>query len=193
VNKVYVDVEDNANYTKVMEDIRALANFTTEEVSSSQAELDEILDSRTGQSIYGVYTLNILFSLLYLTVGLMIISVVKTRRLQKQFSILRALGTSNSSIMASVIVDAGVSLLIGILIGALVGLLLSLLLLQIPLAFLGVTTEIVWSRLPVYLGLPFPLLAGILVLSLVSALSTTYIVTRRSLRSNLADDFRHTE
>jgi ABC-type lipoprotein release transport system permease subunit len=176
-----------------MEDVRSLANFTADEMESSQAEIDNVLDSRTGQSIYGVYTLNTLFSLMYLTAGIMIISVVKTRRLQKQFSILRALGTSNSSIMSAVFVDTGVSMLLGILIGSLVGLLLSSLLLQIPLVFLGITTEIVWSRLPVYLAFPLPLLIGILVLSFVSALTTAHFVTKRSLRSNLAEDFRHTE
>ncbi|MFW9805459.1 MAG: FtsX-like permease family protein [Candidatus Thorarchaeota archaeon] len=193
VNKIYVDLSDDANYTKVIEDIRILANFTSDEILSSQAGIDSVLDSRTGQSIYGVYTLNMLFSLIYLTAGLMIISVVKTRRLQKQFSILRALGTSNSSIMSSVLADINVSMFVGILIGSLVGLFLSLLLLQIPLAFLGVTTEIVWSRLPVALVLPVPLLAGIMILSFVSAISTTYFVTKKGLSSNLADDFRQVE
>lgn len=193
VNKIYVDLHETANSTKVMEDIRSVANFTTDELVSSQSEIDSILDSRTGQSIYGVYTLNTLFSLMYLTAGLMIISVVKTRRLQKQFSILRALGTSNSSIISAVFVDTGVSMVLGMLIGSLIGFLLSSLLLQIPLAFLGVTTEIVWSRLPVYLVLPLPLLAGILILSLTSAFTTTYYVTNRGLNSNLADDFRHSE
>jgi hypothetical protein len=193
VNKVYVDIDDDANYTRIIEDIRGIANFTAEEIESSLRGIDDVLDSRTGQSIYGVYTLNMLFSLIYLTAGLMIISVVKTRRLQKQFSILRALGTPNSSIMSSVMVDVGVSMLVGIVIGAIVGLFLSLLLLQIPLAFLGVTTEIVWSRLPVFLVLPVPLITGIILLSFVSAFATTYLVTRKGLSSNLADDFRHVE
>ena len=123
----------------------------------------------------------------------MIISVVKTRRLQKQFSILRALGTPNSSIMSSVLVDVSVSMIFGIVIGSIVGLFLSFLLLEIPLAFLGVTTEIVWSRLPVYLVLPIPIITGIIFLSFMSAFVTTYLVTRKSLGSNLADDFRHIE
>jgi ABC-type lipoprotein release transport system permease subunit len=193
INKVYVDLTDDANYTRVMEDIRSIANFTSEELVSSQAGIDEVLDSRTGQSIYGVYTLNLMFSLIYLTAGLMIISAVKTRRLQKQLSIMRALGTPNSSIMSSVMADVGASMFLGIIIGSVVGLLLSLLLLQIPLAFLGVTTEIVWSRLPTFLVLPVPLLAGIIVLSFISAFVTTYLTTRKGLSSNLADDFRHVE
>ena len=110
VNKVYVDLTDDANYTRVIDDIRSIANFTAEEVVSAQGGIDEVLDSRTGQSIYGGYTLNMLFALFYLTAGLLIISVVKTKRLQKQFSILRALGTPNSSIMSSVLVDIGVSM-----------------------------------------------------------------------------------
>ncbi|MFW9963530.1 MAG: FtsX-like permease family protein [Candidatus Sifarchaeia archaeon] len=193
VNKIYVDITEDANYTRIMEDIRNIANFTTEEIEITQAGIDEVLDSRTGQSIYGVYTLNLLFSLIYLTAGLMIISVVKTRTLQKQFSILRALGTPNSSIMRTVLLDIGVSIFLGILIGSIVGLFLSTLLLQIPLAFLGVTTEIVWSRLPVFLILPLPLLTGIILLSFLSAFVTTYLATRKGLGSNLADDFRHIE
>jgi ABC-type lipoprotein release transport system permease subunit len=193
VNKIFVDIEDDANYTRVMEDIRSIANFTTEEIVSAKLAIDEVLDSKTGQSIYGVYTLNLLFSLIYLTAGLMIISVVKSRRLQKQFSILRALGTPNSSIMYSVLVDTGVSMILGILIGSIMGLVLSLLLLQIPLAFLGVTSEIIWSRLPVFLVLPEPLLLAIIFLSFLSAFVTTYLATKKSLSSNLADDFRHVE
>ena len=193
VNKIYVDLADDTNYTRVIEDIRGLANFTVDEIVSSQAGIDAVLDSRTGQSIYGVYTLNLLFSLIYLTAGLMIISVVKTRRLQKQFSILRALGTPNPSIMYSVLVDVGVSMLLGIIIGSVIGLFLSFLLLQVPLAFLGVTSEIVWSRLPVFLVLPVPLLTGVVMISLVSAFVTTYFVTKKGLSSNLADDFRHIE
>jgi len=193
VNKIYVDLAPDANYTQVMEDIMSIANFTSEEVSSAQAQIDEVLDSRTGQSIHGVYTLNLLFSLIYLTAGLMIISAVKTRRLQKQFSIMRALGTRNRSIMSSVLVDVGLSMILGIFIGSIVGLFLSFLLLDIPLAFLGVTTEIIWSRLPVNLVLPVPLIAGIVLLSFGSAFFTTYLATRRGLSSNLADDFRQIE
>ncbi len=193
VNKIFVDLSADANYTKVMEDIRSIGNFTSEEVSSAQADIDKVLDSRTGQSVYGVYTLNLLFSLIYLTAGLMIISIVKNRRLQKQFSILRALGTPNSSIMRSVLMDVGVSMILGILIGLIIGMFLSLLLLQIPLAFLGISAEIVWFQLPVILVLPLPLLVGIILLSFLSALTTTYIATKKSLESNLADDFRHNE
>lgn len=193
VNKIYIDIADHANYTKVLEDIRELGNFTAQEIVITQACIDDVLDSRTGQSIYGVYTLNLLFSLVYLTVGLMIISMVKTRNLQKQFSILRALGTPNSTIMRSVFVDIGISMFLGILIGSIVGLFLSLLLLQIPLAFLGVTTEIFWFRLPVFLSLPPAILSGIILLSFLSAFATTYLATKKGLRSNLADDFRHIE
>ena len=193
VNKIYVSLSAGANYTRVIEDIRGIGNFTTEEIAASNQSIDKVLDSRTGQSIYGVYTLNLLFSLIYLTAGLMIISLVKTQRLQKQFSILRALGTQNSSIMQSVLVDTGVSMVLGILIGSIIGLSLTLLLLQIPLVFLGLNAEIVWSRLPVYLVVPAPLILGIVVLSFSSAFITTYITTRKSLRSNLADDFRLVE
>jgi hypothetical protein len=155
VNKVYVDLADDANHTRVMEEIQSLANFTTEEIVSSQANIDQVLDSRTGQSIYGVYTLNLLFSLIYL--------------------------------------DVGMSMLIGIRIGSIVGLFLSLLMLQIPLAFLGVTTEIIWSRLPIFIVFPVSLLIGIILLSFMSAFFTTYLATRKGLSSNLADDFRHIE
>ncbi|TFG29066.1 ABC transporter permease [Candidatus Thorarchaeota archaeon] len=193
VDKIFIDVADGANYTRVMEDIRNIANFTSEEIVSSQTGIDEVLDSRTGQSIYGVYTLNLLFSLIYLTAGLMIISLVKTRRLQRQFSILRALGTPNSSIMHASIVDIGVSMIQGILIGSIVGLILSRFVLQIPLAYLGLTTEIVWSRLPVFLSIPLPLLLGFIILSFSSAFITTYLATKKSLSSNLACDIRNTE
>ena len=193
VNKVYIDLTKDANYMQVLEQVKSIANFTDQEVVAAQASIDDVLDSRTGQSIYGVYTLNLLFSLIYLTAGLMIISIVKTRRLQRQFSILRALGTPNPSIMRSVLADVCVSMLIGVLIGLMLGILMSLLVLQIPLAFLGFDTQISWSRLPVFMILPLPPLSSILFLSFLSAFVTTYAATKRGLSTNLADDFRLVE
>jgi ABC-type lipoprotein release transport system permease subunit len=178
---------------QVLEQVKSIANFTDQEVVSAQASIDNVLDSRTGQSIYGVYTLNLLFSLIYLTAGFMIISIVKTRRLQRQFSILRALGTPNPSIMRSVLADVCVSMFLGVLIGLMLGILMSLLVLQIPLAFLGFDTQISWSRLPVSMILPLPLLSSILFLSFLSAFVTTYAATKRGLSTNLADDFRLVE
>jgi len=64
VNRFYIDISSDANYTKVMEDVGRIAPWSFSEIRSPFTDIDTVLESRAGQAIYGAYTLNVLFSIL---------------------------------------------------------------------------------------------------------------------------------
>jgi hypothetical protein len=67
VSRVYVNIEEGTNYTRVMDDIRSIAPNSFSFIRCSVQAIDEAFDSKGARTIYGVYTLNVLFSILYLT------------------------------------------------------------------------------------------------------------------------------
>jgi hypothetical protein len=93
VSKFYISLDEGANYTKVMEDILSIAPSSFTSLNTPYDDIDSILNSRAGQAIYGAYTLNVIFSILYLTAGVTLVITVKIRTLRKHFSLLRALGS----------------------------------------------------------------------------------------------------
>ncbi|MFW9849599.1 MAG: FtsX-like permease family protein [Candidatus Thorarchaeota archaeon] len=190
VSRFYVNIDESKNITRILSDLRKIAPRYLK-VISSQERIDSVLDSRTGQSINGVYSLNVVFSLVYLTIGMMVVNVVRSRKLQKQYSILRAFGTNSSSVLASILLDTMIGILVGTIIGLFIGYYLTTLILDLPLVFLGVSVEILWSRLPISLAIPFGLLSLILIVAVVSSIVTVFISTKRALSRNIADDFRH--
>ena len=189
VTKFYVDIDESMNTTRIVEDLQALDPNGLSILVTSQ-RIDNVLSSRTGQSINGVYTLNIVFTLAYLTIGVTLISAVRSRKLQKQFSVLRAFGAQSSSVVFSVLLDTLLSVSAGCLIGLFVGVFLSSLMIQLPLAFLGLGGDVTWSRLPISLMIPFPIVVGIISLAFLASLIAVALVTKRSLSSNIADDFK---
>ena len=187
VTKFYIKMDPGANYTQIIKDLWSIAPNSFEDIESAHEYIDEVLESRTGQTIYGVYTLNVLFSIIYLTAGITIVAMVRTRNLQRQFSVLRALGTEKKDIISSVLTDTLIGLFVSSLIGSLIGLMLTTLMLSVPLVYLGSLVTIDWGRLPVLLAVPIPLLLTIMASSLFFSLIATYFVTERSLRGNIAE------
>jgi ABC-type lipoprotein release transport system permease subunit len=190
VSRFFVDIDESKNVTQIVSSLRSIAPDSLI-VTSAQERIDEVLDSRTGQSINGVYTLNVIFSIVYLSIGLMIVNVVRSRKLQKQYSILRAFGTNSFSVLASILLDTLIGVIIGCIIGLFVGFFLSSLILQLPLVFLGISGDILWSRLPISLIVPLDLLSIILVAAFISSIISVALATRRAFSRNIADDFRH--
>jgi hypothetical protein len=187
VSKFYIKINPEANYTEVMRDLWDIAPNSFEKIESPLEFIDAVLESRTGQTIFGVYTLNVLFSIIYLTFGITIVAMVRTRNLQRQFSVLRALGTEKKDIITSVLADTIIGLFLSSLIGSLIGLMLTTLMLSVPLVYLGSLITVDWSRLPVLLAIPVPLLMFLMISSLLFSLIATYLVTERSLRGNIAE------
>ncbi|MFW9964907.1 MAG: FtsX-like permease family protein [Candidatus Sifarchaeia archaeon] len=191
VSKFYVDLEPSANYTQVMNDIYQVAPSSFSDISAAAESIDEVLDSRATQSIFGAYTLNVLFSLIYLSFGMIIVTTVRVRSLRKQFSVLRALGAETKSMVVATLVDTSVGLLFAALIGGAIGAVLALLLKDIPLLYMGLSTTQLWTRLPVHLIIPWPLLAGIIGTAIVVALLATYVVVSRALKLNIAEEIQY--
>jgi len=193
VNKFYIDLVDGANYTKVMNDIVAVAPNSLYDIESAFESIDQVLDSRATQSIYGTYTLNVLFSLIYLTIGMIIVSIVRVRGLRKQFSVLRALGAPNKSIILASLVETSIGILIAAGIGGLIGGTLAILLMNVPLLHMGTATLGLWNRLPVQLVLPLPLISVIVGVAVGASLIATYYVLIRTLKLNIAEEIQYNE
>ncbi|MFW9849594.1 MAG: FtsX-like permease family protein, partial [Candidatus Thorarchaeota archaeon] len=193
VNKFFVKTTNGANYTHVMRDLYGIAPNSFDRIDSPYPQIEEVLDSKAGQTIYGVYTLNVVFSIVYLSIGMMIVATVRVRRLRKQFSVLRALGTENRSIMNSVLIDTSLGLLIAAGIGAIIGLILAYFAINMPLVYFGTSTIGMWMRLPVHMAVPPDILGIILGCSVVSALIATLYVTSRTLKKNIAEQIQYVE
>jgi len=192
VTKFYIDLEPGANYTQAMNDIYQIAPFSFSSIEAAQESIDEVLDSRATQSIFGAYTLNVIFSLVYLTFGMVIVTTVRVRGLRKQFSVLRALGAETKSMVVASLVDSSTGLLLAALIGGGIGTALAFLLKDIPMLYMGIATTQLWIRLPVNLIVPWPLLAGIMGTAVAVSLVATYVVVSRALKLNIAEEIQYT-
>ncbi|MHA1637670.1 MAG: FtsX-like permease family protein [Candidatus Thorarchaeota archaeon] len=193
VSKFVISMESGANYTTVMDDIWEIAPYSFRSINSPFIYIDQALDSKGGQAIYGVYTLNVVFSLIYLTGGMLVVSSVRVRNLRKQFSVLRALGTDSKSIVVSMLLDASFGIILALGIGALLGLLLSVISINMPLVFTGVATFQLWNRLPVILAIPYSIIGGIIACAFIFTLVATYGVIRSALRKNIAEEIQYLE
>ncbi|MFW9961021.1 MAG: hypothetical protein ACFFDV_08380 [Candidatus Thorarchaeota archaeon] len=193
VSKFYVSLEPGANYTKVMNDIHAIAPSTFNNIESPFTYIDEVLDSRGTQSINGAYTLNVLFSLIYLTIGITIVNIVRVRGLRKQFSVIRALGAPNKSIIIASLTETVIGLLIAAGIGGSIGITLAYLLMNVPLLYMGTSTLGLWGRLPVFLQIPFLLVGAIVAVSVSVSLLATYYIQVRTLNLNIAEEIQYNE
>ncbi|MFQ5832519.1 MAG: FtsX-like permease family protein, partial [Candidatus Thorarchaeota archaeon] len=191
INRIYVDLNPGANYTQALFDLHEIAPNSFEKLESAEALVDAALDSRAGQSIYGAYTLNVIFALLYLTAGILIVSMVRFGKLKRQFSIMRALGSDPRPILSSVLIESATGIVIAALIGSMVGLLLTSFVIQLPLSYIGRLTALLWNRLPVLLAVPVPLLTMILGAAVLFTLAATYFVVVRNLRASIAEEIQY--
>ena len=193
LTKIYIDVEEGADYERILSDISNVAPYSFESVESPYVYIDEVLDSRAGQSIYGAYTLNVIFSVAFLTVGTSLVISMKVRSLRRYFSLMRAIGTQYRTLLAAFIIDSALGVGVGGVVGAIIGSIMTLLVLQMPLTYLGVTTSVTWSRLPMVIIIPMELLTAIVLIAIIASLASTYVIARKGLNVNIADDMRLTD
>ncbi|TFG13117.1 ABC transporter permease [Candidatus Thorarchaeota archaeon] len=190
VSKFYMKLGQGVNYTRVMDDVLESAPHSFTSIRSALEATDEILQSRASRSIHGIYTLNVLFSIIYLSIGVSIIASDKNNLYKKQFSVLRALGSEQRVIQGLMTIDMLMSIAIAAAIGIGVGLLISTMIAGTPLMYLGITITISWTRLPVSISLPTLLFALIILLSFIVPLVSTYIVTTRSTKKGIAEELQ---
>jgi hypothetical protein len=60
----------------------------------------------------------------------------------------------------------------------------------IPLVFFGTGTSTLWPRLPIQLAIPSQLLLSIVGLAFLCSLCTTFIVTKKGLTKNIAEEIQ---
>ncbi|MHA2070376.1 MAG: FtsX-like permease family protein [Candidatus Thorarchaeota archaeon] len=193
IDKFYVNLQEGANYTQVLRDIYGVAPNSFESLDSSQALIDAALESRAGQSIQGAYTLNVVFSFIYLTAGVLIVAMVRFGKMRRQFSVMRALGTESRTILVAVLIESLTGVVLAAMIGGVVGLLLTSFVIQLPLTYMGSMTINLWNRLPVFLAVPTALLVFILGAAVLSSLAATYVVVARNLKRNIAEEIQYAE
>jgi len=193
VDKFYIKIAPDANYQQVIEDVGKIAPSSFSDIQSPYSDIDAVLESRAGQAIYGAYTLNVIFSILYLTAGVILVATMKVRSMRKHYSLLRALGTQPPAIVRVVLIDATIGVALGAIVGGTVGTILTYIVLQLPLTYLGLSTAVSWDRLPLLIAIPIPLIIGIVALAIIFSLTTTYAIIRRGLQSNIAEDIQHAE
>jgi ABC-type antimicrobial peptide transport system permease subunit len=190
LTRIYVRLANPADYIRVMQDIRELDPASIGEVSSPYDEIQAALEARTGQAVTGTYALNLTFSFLYLTAGTFLVVTAKTRMMRRHFSLLRALGMDRNPITYSVLLDSFVNVVLGAVVGCIMGSILTLLMAGVPLSYLGSTTSVSWKDLPMTIVVPVDLLVVFTVIAFAFSLLSAFVITKRSLTSNIADDLR---
>ncbi len=193
VTRFLVNLENPSEYEVVMERLHELAPNSFSSIESPYTDINAAIESNAGQSIHGIYTMNVVFTLIFLSAGMFIVSLMRTNNLSKQFSILRALGTEDRSITASVLADTSIGLLIAAIIGTFLGFILTGFIINMPIVYFGAETAMLWSRLPVTLIIPGLVLGGIIFASYSFSLIATYVVTRKTLEKNIAEDIQYME
>ncbi|NHJ13559.1 MAG: FtsX-like permease family protein [Candidatus Thorarchaeota archaeon] len=193
IDRIYVKLEQGADYEEVMHEIYELAPSSFSSIGSPFEDIDAILESRAGQLVYGTYTLNVVFALLYLTAGATIIASVRMRSFRRQFSILRSLGAGEQSIIRTMLIEITLTVGLAAIAGAIVGGILVFIIKDIPLIYLGLSSSVSWNQLPLTLAIPIHLVAGVLMASFVVAIIVNYIMLVRSLRSNIAEDIQYSD
>jgi ABC-type antimicrobial peptide transport system permease subunit len=190
LTRIYVRLANPADYIRVMQDIRELDPASIGGVSSPYDEIQAALEARTGQAVTGTYALNLTFSFLYLTAGTFLVVTAKTRMMRRHFSLLRALGMDRNPITYSVLLDSFVNVVLGAVVGCIMGSILTLLMAGVPLSYLGSTTSVSWKDLPMTIVVPVDLLVVFTVIAFAFSLLSAFVITKRSLTSNIADDLR---
>ncbi|MFO7836572.1 MAG: ABC transporter permease [Candidatus Thorarchaeota archaeon] len=191
VSSFYVKLNKGANYTRIMGEIADLSQSSFQSIESGLLNLDQSLDSRAAQTIYGVYTLNVVFSLIYLTAGIAIVTFVRIQNLRRPLSVLRALGTERKSIMIPMLIDSLATTAAAAGVGALIALALTGFAIQVPLNYIGTSLSLTWLRLRVVISVPFLIVALILCVTVAAVLLTTYFITRATLEKNIAEEIQY--
>lgn len=190
IDSLYIRLRQDANFSQVIEKVHDVAPGSFKTIDSGLKRIDDALALRSGRSIFGVYTLNLAFSITYLTIGIAIVSIERIGKLRRQLSVFRALGGEPKSIAMSIMVETAVGLLIAAAIGSLLSLLLTYLIMKVPLMFFGSLTATLWSRLPIELVIPTELLLSIVGFTFLCSLCSTFIVTKRGLSVGIAEDIQ---
>lgn len=193
ISKIVIETDEGSDHKAMISQISTLLGAKALSIASSQERLEEILTTRGSQSIFGIYTLNLLFSILYLTVGMIIVTYDKARGMSKQFSILRAIGTDIPSLTRAILSDAFVSICLSCIIGSIVAMTMILMVIHSPMIYIGSSLLSDWFLLPLTISFAFDKIFAFVAIGFVFPLVSTYLIARMKLRVSIADDLRGLE
>ncbi len=193
VSKFYIRLSPDANVTSVMTAIREIAPFSFSNIQSSKLLIEENVNSRATQSIHGIYTMDVILSLIYLTVGMAAVLTMKIRTQSRQFAILRAIGYDTGSVLRGILIEIPVTLIHAGLLGSVPALILAYILSHIPLMYMGVQTQMMWLRLRVLLNVPIHILAVTLGSAVAVILLSAYVITRQSMSGVISEKIQFEE
>jgi hypothetical protein len=100
---------------------------------------------------------------------------------------MRAMGSDSTTIQSAMLFDTLINIVLSSVIGVLTGLLLSSMVLGTPLMYMGVSETLAWNHLPISLSIPFIQLGVVYLIGYSFPLIATLVITRRNLRSGIAE------
>jgi ABC-type lipoprotein release transport system permease subunit len=193
ISRVVVKTEPGSDHKEIMASVRSSLGPSFISIKSAFDEVDAILSTRASQSIYGIYSLNLLFSVFYLTVGMTIVTYEKNKRMSKQYSILRALGTDPGTVGFAVMIDVLIAVGFSCIAGAAVATVMVIMVIHTPLVYLSASLPLDWDVLPISIAVPWLGLAAVLAIAFLFSIISTLALTRRMLRVSIAEDIGHAE
>ncbi len=193
ISRVVVKANPGSDHQTIMARIRSSLGAPLLSVKSAFDEIDAILSTRASQSIYGIYSLNLLFSVFYLTFGMVIVTYEKNKRMSKQYSIVRALGMESKAVAFAVMIDVVIAVTLSCIIGAAVAVVMIQMVVHTPLVYLSANQSLDWGMLPISMNVPWLGLAALLVVGFLFSILSTLVLTRIMLRVSIAEDIGHPE
>ncbi|TFF91173.1 ABC transporter permease [Candidatus Thorarchaeota archaeon] len=188
VTSVSLSLDGTRSVTEIIEDLEDFMPGVFAGYSSADEMLAEIHSSMMARTIYGVHNLNVIFSLIYVVIGVSITSTEKSKRLRGHFAVLRAMGTEERSLMTGLMADNLIGLALSSIIGAVTAAVLSLFILGSPVVYMGTLSKVPWDTLPVRLILPVGFTVLFLGAGILLPLVTVYLVSRTLLKRTIAED-----
>ncbi len=193
ISRVVVKTNPGSDHQAIMASIRSSVGAPLISVKSAFDEVDAILSTRASQSIFGIYSLNLLFSVFYLTVGMIFVTYEKNKQMSKQYSIVRALGMESKAVAFAVMIDVLIAVTLSCFIGAAVAVVMIQMVVHTPLVYLSVNQSLDWSMLPISMTVPWFGVAVLLVIGFLFSIASTFVLTRVMLRVSIAEDIGHPE
>ncbi len=193
ISKIVVKTDEWSNHQTILSNINSVLGQSVLSIKSAQNRLEEILSTKSSQSIFGIYTLNLLFSILYLTLGMIIVTYDKIRGMSKQLSILRAMGTDVQSLIRAIMSDAMVSIGISCIIGSVVAVSMIMMVIHTPSIYVGSALLSEWFVLPISVTIAFEKIFAFVFIGFLFPIISALIIIRIQMRTGIADDLRNTE
>ena len=179
INSILVDVEENANATKIAEEIKDM--YPEAYVTVAEEELAEVMSNPTYSATLMFLDTEYVITLFIATIGIGLLITMSVIERRKEFGILIAKGTSSLQIMFILLAESLILMLISVTIGVITGVAAGYgwATFASTFAFITVQTEVV---IPVEV---YYLIFGGFASFIIATLIPAYIASRTNIREAL--------